>query len=85
MQVSSISLPPSCVLFRAAYQSLIGRVARYALSSDFGMRPEIAHNLMAINFEHLFSAKLLWLMASLGQWMAAESVGWWQAELAQWV
>ena len=28
---------PSCVLFRAAYQSLIGRVARYALSSDFGM------------------------------------------------
>ena len=32
-----MSLPSNCVLFRAAYPSLIGRVARYALSSDFGM------------------------------------------------
>ena len=58
LQVSSISLPPSCVLFRAACQSLIGRVARYALSATLSLRTlpcisEIAHNLMAINFEHL--------------------------------
>ena len=37
MQVFSISLPPSCALFRAAWLSLIGRVARYAPSSDFAM------------------------------------------------
>ena len=49
----SISLPPPCALFRAVCQSLIGRVARYAPSSDFCMQPQIAHNLMAINFEHL--------------------------------
>ena len=54
LQVSSISLPPSCVLFRAACQSLIGRVARYSLSlRTLPCISEIAHNLMAINFEHL--------------------------------
>lgn len=30
----SISLPSDCVLFMAAFQSLIGRTARYTLSSD---------------------------------------------------
>ena len=48
-----ISLPPPCVLLRAASQSLIGRVARYTSSSDFDLQPAIAHNLEAINFEHL--------------------------------
>lgn len=33
----SISLPSDCVLFRAAFQSLIGRTARYTPSSGFEM------------------------------------------------
>ena len=37
VQMLSISLPPLCALFRAACQCLIGRVARYAPSSHFGM------------------------------------------------
>ena len=32
------SLPSSCVLFRASFQSLIGSVARYKSSSDFEMQ-----------------------------------------------
>ena len=33
-----ISLSSSCALFRASFQSLIGRVARYTPSSDFEMQ-----------------------------------------------
>ena len=78
MQVSAISLPPSCVLFRAAYQSLIGRVARYALSSDFGMLPEIAHNLMAINFEQLLKPQAACAHATPRpcQWPKPSAVQW---------
>ena len=36
--MSFISLPPPYALFWAASQSLIGRVARYTPSSDFGMQ-----------------------------------------------
>ncbi|MDN0023161.1 hypothetical protein [Leyella lascolaii] len=32
------SLPSSCVLFKASFQSLIGSVARYKSSSDFEMQ-----------------------------------------------
>ena len=35
--MSYISLSSSCALFRASYQSLIGRAARYTLSSYFRM------------------------------------------------
>ncbi|CCZ15268.1 unknown [Prevotella sp. CAG:487] len=54
-----ISLPSSCALFRASSQSLIGRVARYTPSSDFGMQLQNStqydgnYNMMAINLEHL--------------------------------
>lgn len=33
----SISMPLSCALLSTAFQSLIGRVARYTPSSDFEM------------------------------------------------
>lgn len=45
----SISLSPSCAPLRAAFQSLIVRVALYTLSSDFEMQPRMARKITAID------------------------------------